>query len=229
VVVLHLVDRDDPTSLVTISRNPATDTIEVLPFELGEPTRLHPEWRRVSEKLAPPIANAILHGEPTVLHDVHFRNSEDGRERRFVFRITPLGNDRAAVVIDDHSELYSAQAELVGRVYRDELTGLASRVALREATERAASGAVVAMLDLDLFKEVNDAFGHDCGDQLLMEVAHPTRCSSPDSAATSSASSCHPSWSTRSWSDHGSPRRSARRCSSPMVSPCTSWAAWVWP
>jgi len=56
----------------------------------------------------------------------------------------------------------------------DELTGLSNRRGLLRALEEAtASGAAVglALLDLDRFKEVNDALGHAAGDALLRQVA----------------------------------------------------------
>lgn len=60
----------------------------------------------------------------------------------------------------------------------DELTGLANRRAwdeeLRRELERARRlgyAIHVAMLDLDRFKEFNDAYGHQAGDMLLREVA----------------------------------------------------------
>jgi diguanylate cyclase (GGDEF)-like protein len=65
----------------------------------------------------------------------------------------------------------------------DALTGLASRRAFANrlaevatATNRARGGApAVLYVDLDNFKEVNDASGHDAGDALLTEVGHRLR------------------------------------------------------
>jgi diguanylate cyclase (GGDEF)-like protein len=54
--------------------------------------------------------------------------------------------------------------------YTDDLTGLGNRRAALTALERDPLGAV-AVLDLDDFKEVNDAHGHAIGDQLLILVA----------------------------------------------------------
>jgi diguanylate cyclase (GGDEF)-like protein len=57
-------------------------------------------------------------------------------------------------------------------IITDSLTGLASRVELREALRRANdhSGQLVAVLhiDLDDFKRINDIYGHDTGDAYLV-------------------------------------------------------------
>jgi diguanylate cyclase (GGDEF)-like protein/PAS domain S-box-containing protein len=57
----------------------------------------------------------------------------------------------------------------------DPLTGLLNRAAMEaELNEVLASGgdAVVAFVDLDHFKMVNDTWGHDAGDAVLIEVAN---------------------------------------------------------
>jgi diguanylate cyclase (GGDEF)-like protein len=60
----------------------------------------------------------------------------------------------------------------------DSLTGLVNRATLIEWLDRAIArlarqpgGLVVAFMDIDNFKEVNDAFGHACGDDVLVELA----------------------------------------------------------
>lgn len=65
-----------------------------------------------------------------------------------------------------------------GRALRDPLTGLANRALLVEALAgalarmtRSGRRPAVMFLDLDGFKAVNDAYGHDTGDDLLIEVA----------------------------------------------------------
>lgn len=54
--------------------------------------------------------------------------------------------------------------------YTDALTGLANRRALEPDLHRVERQAAL-VLDLDFFKQVNDQFGHDAGDQLLRRVA----------------------------------------------------------
>jgi diguanylate cyclase (GGDEF)-like protein len=63
---------------------------------------------------------------------------------------------------------------------RDPLTGLGNRTLLAEVLEAAmadsaAQPVVVALLDLDNFKLINDNHGHETGDSVLMEVANRLR------------------------------------------------------
>ncbi len=70
-----------------------------------------------------------------------------------------------------------AENALAYQVLHDPVTGLANRVALMDrlsqalvALERQPGRLAVLYVDLDHFKNVNDSFGHDAGDQVLAEV-----------------------------------------------------------
>ena len=70
------------------------------------------------------------------------------------------------------------QREMFERTVRDALTGLYNRAffldqvgPLAERGHQKGLGLAVMMLDLDHFKQVNDAHGHDAGDAVLREVA----------------------------------------------------------
>ncbi|HEY5899410.1 MAG TPA: GGDEF domain-containing protein [Burkholderiales bacterium] len=55
--------------------------------------------------------------------------------------------------------------------FRDQLTGLPGRRALDERLRSIGSRYVIAMVDVDHFKQFNDTHGHDVGDQVLRLVA----------------------------------------------------------
>lgn len=64
----------------------------------------------------------------------------------------------------------------------DPLTGLLNRRGMLEALQiehsrlgRSGRGYVIALLDLDHFKRINDTWGHECGDAVLKEIAEHFR------------------------------------------------------
>jgi diguanylate cyclase (GGDEF)-like protein/PAS domain S-box-containing protein len=82
----------------------------------------------------------------------------------------------------DITEVMLAREHIASLAYQDALTGLANRAslapALHQAVERTRRrGAKLAALfiDLDGFKQVNDAHGHHAGDRLLVEAARRLR------------------------------------------------------
>lgn len=89
---------------------------------------------------------------------------------------------RTAELAQRYSELEAARSELEEIAYIDVLTGLANRRMLTRELQKRLSGSatadapfVLVLIDLDRFKEVNDTFGHDAGDALLLAVAHRLR------------------------------------------------------
>ncbi len=78
----------------------------------------------------------------------------------------------------DISELKALQEQLKHVAGHDHLTGLANRSLLMEhlgqrlkEAKRNKSKFIVAFIDLDGFKEINDQYGHDAGDHVLKRVA----------------------------------------------------------
>ena len=65
------------------------------------------------------------------------------------------------------------EQRLAHEVATDSLTQLLSRGAFIEALERSCAArepSILAFVDLDNFKDINDSFGHHVGDQVLVEV-----------------------------------------------------------
>jgi diguanylate cyclase (GGDEF)-like protein len=82
----------------------------------------------------------------------------------------------ASALADANAELEALQAQLREQADRDWLTGLHNRRYLARAMddlspETAPGPCSLAILDLDHFKSINDRFGHQVGDEVLVRVA----------------------------------------------------------
>jgi diguanylate cyclase (GGDEF)-like protein len=71
------------------------------------------------------------------------------------------------------AEVHRVRREAAVNLETDALTGLLNRAALeRRITEEAAFEGVVAVCDMDAFKDINDRYGHLVGDEILRNVGH---------------------------------------------------------
>jgi diguanylate cyclase (GGDEF)-like protein/PAS domain S-box-containing protein len=95
-------------------------------------------------------------------------------------RVAFDGRDGYLVAVVDITERRKAEARIAHMAHHDGLTNLPNRDfyqdRLRQALERSQPKRVAVLcVDLDLFKNVNDAFGHPMGDRLLKAVAERLR------------------------------------------------------
>jgi len=105
-----------------------------------------------------------------VLLAVSCVRDDDGRPAYFIAQM------------QDITASHAAKEELAHRALHDPLTGLANRDMLMDHLAhalargaRAEGQATVMFLDLDDFKTVNDSYGHEAGDRLLVTVAERLR------------------------------------------------------
>lgn len=93
--------------------------------------------------------------------------------------VAPVVMDSAAGI----RELLRLRIESEESACHDPLTGLLNRRGLGRAVGDFRNGQSVALFyaDLDLFKSINDQYGHTAGDQVLVDVAERLSTSMPDS------------------------------------------------
>jgi diguanylate cyclase (GGDEF)-like protein/PAS domain S-box-containing protein len=145
--------------------------------------------RNVSELVPPdrrdelPALLARLAAGERVRYLETVRVCKDGTPLEVSLTISPIRDGTGTVVgassiARDISERKAFEAELEHRALHDPLTGLANRTLLQDRlermlarTQRLGTHVAVLFLDLDDFKVVNDTYGHDAGDRLLMAVA----------------------------------------------------------
>ena len=88
----------------------------------------------------------------------------------------------AMVLVQFRERMLAAEQAALRAATRDALTGLGNRIALDAQFEQAASqaqrhrqGMALLFIDLDGFKPINDQFGHEVGDLVLVNVARRLR------------------------------------------------------
>ena len=100
----------------------------------------------------------------------------DGRV--FAINHRPMPGGGSVAIHQDVTAQKRAEAQIAYMARHDDLTGLANRAVLLKQMEQALARVgcprdrfTLFMLDLDLFKTVNDTLGHPVGDELLKVVA----------------------------------------------------------
>jgi len=118
---------------------------------------------------------------------VQYEHRSQKDNRYFLRTLSPVKEsdgyiEAVTVIAKDITERKRAETELVYMATHDVLTGLPNRmlfndrltIALTQA-RRSQKKLAVMLLDLDYFKDVNDALGHGVGDQLLSAVGKRLR------------------------------------------------------
>jgi len=177
--------------------SPLLDVPFLLAYVLLGVTSLHPSVVELSRAARPPVQawswrRMLLLGPATAVPFVLLVTVGD---RGFGYRLTigivgavivALLLFRAVSAVQAH---VAAQRHSEHQAMHDPLTGLPNRRKLSGEIERmlitidpGGPGRVwVFLLDLDGFKWVNDSWGHDTGDQLVMDVAARLRAALPAS------------------------------------------------
>ena len=123
----------------------------------------------------------LVDGPHSTYQGEHCLAGADGAVLHVLLSSTTMGTGpgRFFTQIVDVSEQYAITGHLAHAATHDPLTGLSNRIHFADRLEHAVAVAArekrrvgLLYIDLDRFKEVNDGFGHHCGDEVLVELSH---------------------------------------------------------
>lgn len=84
-------------------------------------------------------------------------------------RLTPYGEGLIGAIADVDESTHHVE-DIHFQAHHDALTSAKNRNALREYKLDTSKPTAVILIDLDDFKDINDLYGHDAGDRVLMNV-----------------------------------------------------------
>ncbi len=173
----HGADPDPDEPLRLVAANPAAERLVTRELSGLIGATVEEAFPALAgSRLRRQLGDVATTGNPVVVDDLVLQ--PEGRERRVVtLRAFPLPDRAVGVSLQDVTEAVAAAEALRRQALYDGLTGLPNRRLLDAELHRLvrsspATGERVALLvmDLDQFKEVNDALGHHIGDQLLRAI-----------------------------------------------------------
>ncbi len=150
------------------------------------PQEISPKYQpdgRLSDEAAKHYIETVRSGKEIQFEWLH--RGGDNIQTWFEIKLAPIA-------IEDKQYIYASlrniqnRKEMEAKLYRqanyDGLTGLTNRTLFYDRLQHAIAHAkrekvkfALFFIDLDMFKEINDSYGHEMGDKLLMEVANRLR------------------------------------------------------
>jgi diguanylate cyclase (GGDEF)-like protein len=180
-LIVQLTDADDPRSVVVTSLNPAAQalldaanahrnerhTLDDGPVRLVDCLDIEERWL---ERLRGVTMTNKAYERPFL--------RIPGAEGIYAMRAVPLPDQCIGISLEDVTRRERLAESFRHQALHDQLTGLPNRAHLHTRldaalaeSEQTGSGVALLVVDLDQFKEVNDALGHEYGDRLLAELS----------------------------------------------------------
>ncbi len=104
-----------------------------------------------------------------------FQLDWDGKTQYYEFRIMKLNDTEVMIMVRDITQPYQDEMKIKYLSEHDQLTGLTNRRFFEREMQRLNESGInpvsVIMIDVNGLKLINDSFGHNKGDELLVKVA----------------------------------------------------------
>ena len=192
-------DGIDMWRAVRASNNSIENFTLVMINKAGANLAGHPQESLIGKKLTEivePIAAKNLHAlfekaikKSHTVKEIIPSEGPDGLPGAFENTVVPFAKDLVFATYRDVSEAEREHNRLVWISEHDYLTGMPNRAKLEACLEESIASAkesgvllAFAFIDIDHFKNVNDTFGHDIGDAVLVSFVKRIRNSLPESA-----------------------------------------------
>jgi diguanylate cyclase (GGDEF)-like protein/PAS domain S-box-containing protein len=159
--------------------NPASDSFLAGPWTRAPGRLLAEELPTLSPDVVARLHDVSGTGRPVRVDDLSV--STPDAHRSVTLQGFRLPGDLVAISLQDTTKVAQAARALRRQALHDALTGLPNRASLDEhlrasvgqaRTDGDGDRTALLLMDLDQFKEVNDALGHGVGDRLLVALSH---------------------------------------------------------
>jgi len=125
------------------------------------------------------LIETCLRENRNVQQDIRLAGKNDQPDRWIHLTLSRIENAVLQGVANDVTERKRAETAVRAIAVTDALTGLANRLgfearlseSLQQCRRQPAERLALLLIDLDFFKQVNDTYGHDAGDRVLITVA----------------------------------------------------------
>ncbi len=173
---IFLIDRNGNM----LSYNPACQEIARAAGQAGtDPLSRIAIFFNDDEAQARSVIEACLRESGNVQRDIHLIGGNGQPNRWIHLTLSRIEDMVLQGVVNDITERKTAEVAARKTAMTDALTGLSNRLGfetkLRELLarghRRSRQGLALILIDLDFFKQVNDTYGHDAGDRVLIHFS----------------------------------------------------------
>ncbi|MEI7886563.1 MAG: EAL domain-containing protein [Actinomycetes bacterium] len=173
-LVLEFIDPADPTSLTIRAANPAAQRMLDIEPACVDGTTIDMVFAEPSAQL---IRSALFNVYHTGASMTAERLAFSEVPGTFLdLRVDRLSDGSIGMTVDDVTGTVAVEDRLRRQASHDALTGLPNRTLLEERLAAASDSAVISapvaliLIDVDKLREVNESFGLNFGDQLLVDL-----------------------------------------------------------